>query len=178
MEYSILVACFLTFAIFHSSQAQNSPQQNFLNAHNTARRQVGVSPMTWDNRLAAYAQNYANQRIGDCDMIHSHGPYGENLAAAFPQLNAAGAVKMWFDEKKWYDYNSNSCAPGKVCGHYTQVVWRNSVRLGCARVRCNNGWVFITCNYDPPGNYIGQRPYGDLEEQPAFDSKLDLPTDV
>ncbi|KAF3675629.1 putative basic form of pathogenesis-related protein 1-like [Capsicum annuum] len=178
MEYSILVACFLTFAIFHSSQAQNSPQQNFLNAHNAARRQVGVSPMTWDNRLAAYAQNYANQRIGDCGMIHSHGPYGENLAAAFPQLNAAGAVKMWFDEKKWYDYNSNSCAPGKVCGHYTQVVWRNSVRLGCARVRCNNGWVFITCNYDPPGNYIGQRPYGDLEEQPAFDSKLDLPTDV
>ncbi|XP_049414674.1 pathogenesis-related protein 1A1 [Solanum stenotomum] len=179
MKYSILVVCFITFAIiFHSSQAQ-TPRENFLNAHNAARRQVGVGPMTWDYGLAEYAQNYANQRIGDCGMIHSDGPYGENLAAAFPQLNAAGAVKMWDDEKQWYDYNSNTCAPGKVCGHYTQVVWRDSVRLGCARVRCNSGWVFITCNYDPPGNYIGRRPYGDLEDQqPAFDSKLELPTDV
>ncbi|KAM3291379.1 basic form of pathogeneis-related protein 1 [Capsicum chacoense] len=179
MGYSkiALIVCFITFAIFHSTQAQNSPQ-DYLNAHNAARRQVGVGPMTWDNRLAAFAQNYANQRIGDCRMQHSGGPYGENLAAAFPQLNAAGAVKMWVNEKQWYNYNSNSCAPGKVCGHYTQVVWRNSVRLGCARVRCNNGWYFITCNYDPPGNWRGQRPYGDLEDQPAFDSKLELPTDV
>uniref|UniRef100_M1DFN5 PR1 protein n=1 Tax=Solanum tuberosum TaxID=4113 RepID=M1DFN5_SOLTU len=119
--------------------------------------------MTWDNRLAAYAQNYANQRMGDCRMQHSSGPYGENLAAAFPALNAGGAVKMWVDEKQWYHYNSNTCQADKVCGHYTQVVWRNSVRLGCARVRCNNGWYFITCNYDPPGNWNGQRPYGDHE---------------
>ncbi|XP_059313863.1 basic form of pathogenesis-related protein 1-like [Lycium ferocissimum] len=172
-----LVVCFITFAIFHSSQAQDSPQ-DYLNAHNAARRRVGVGPMKWDNRVAAFAQNYANKRIGDCRMQHSGGPYGENLAAAFPQLHAAGAVKMWVDEKQWYNYNSNTCQAGKVCGHYTQVVWRNSVRLGCARVRCNNGWYFITCNYDPPGNWRGQRPYGDLEEQPAFDSKLELPTDV
>lgn len=179
MGYSniALIICFLSFAIiFHSSQAQNSPQ-DYLNPHNEARRQVGVGPMTWDNRLAAFAQNYANQRAGDCRMQHSGGPYGENLAAAFPQLNAAGAVKMWVDEKQWYNYNSNTCQAGKVCGHYTQVVWRNSVRLGCARVKCNNGWYFITCNYDPPGNWNGQRPYGDLEEQPDFDSKLKLPTD-
>ncbi|XP_055816009.1 basic form of pathogenesis-related protein 1-like [Solanum dulcamara] len=180
MGYSniALIVCFITFAIFPSiSQAQNSPQ-DYLNAHNAARRQVGVGPMRWDNRLAAFAQNYANKRAGDCRMQHSGGPYGENLAAAFPQLNAAGAVKMWVDEKQWYNYNSNTCQAGKVCGHYTQVVWRNSVRLGCARVRCNNGWYFITCNYDPRGNMNGQRPYGDLEHQPDFDSKLELPIDV
>ncbi|KAK2998900.1 hypothetical protein RJ639_023346, partial [Escallonia herrerae] len=45
---------------------------------------------------------------------------------------------------------------GQMCGHYTQVVWRNSVRLGCARVQSNSGWWFIACNYDPPGNYIAQ----------------------
>ncbi|KAK9904643.1 hypothetical protein M0R45_000535 [Rubus argutus] len=28
-----------------------------------------------------------------------------------------------------------------------------------ARVQCSNLWWFVTCNYDPPGNYIGQRPY-------------------
>ncbi|KAM3377389.1 hypothetical protein P3S68_009802 [Capsicum galapagoense] len=181
MKYSNLVACFIiTFSIFHSSQSQYS-LEDYLIPHNEARRQVGVGPMTWNDTLVAFAQNYANQRIGDCGMIHSHGPYGECLAAAFPYLNASYAVKMWVDEKEWYDFKSNTCASGQVCGHYTQVIWRNSVRLGCARARCNNGWYFITCNYDPPGNYIGQRPLGDVEaaaEQPSSDSPSKPPNYV
>ena len=32
--------------------------------------------------------------------------------------------------------------------------------LGCGRVQCNDDTWFILCNYDPPGNHIGQRPYG------------------
>ncbi|KAK2987450.1 hypothetical protein RJ640_018587 [Escallonia rubra] len=86
-------------------------------------------------------------------------PYGENLAKGSGDFTGKAAVDLWVGEKQYYDYNSNSCASGKVCGHYTQVVWRKSARVGCARVRCNNGWWFITCNYDPPGNYVGQRPY-------------------
>ena len=57
-------------------------------------------------------------------------------------------------------YEKFYCAAGKVCGHYTQVVWRDSTAIGCARVDCNNGGgVFITCNYNPPGNYVGRSPY-------------------
>ncbi|XP_010252393.1 PREDICTED: basic form of pathogenesis-related protein 1-like [Nelumbo nucifera] len=141
----------------HVSLAQDSPQ-DYINAHNAARAEVGVGSMTWDDKVAAYAQQYANQRIGDCALVHSGGPYGENLAAAMPSLSGTDAVKMWVDEKQYYDYNSNSCSGGE-CLHYTQVVWRDSVRLGCAKVHCNNGWDFVTCNYDPPGNYVGQRPY-------------------
>ncbi|KAG4114361.1 hypothetical protein ERO13_D12G041532v2 [Gossypium hirsutum] len=66
---------------------------------------------------------------------------------------------MWVNEKANYNYNSNRCAAGKVCGHYTQVVWRNSVHLGCAKVKCNNGGTFIVCNYSPRGNIVGQKPY-------------------
>lgn len=142
------------------AQAQNSPQ-DFLNPHNTARRQVGVGPLTWDPTVAAYARNYANQRIGDCRLVHSGGQYGENIfwGSAGREWTAADAVNSWVNERNDYNYATNSCASGKVCGHYTQVVWRDSVRLGCARVKCNNGGVFIICNYSPRGNYIGQRPY-------------------
>ncbi|XP_012072761.2 pathogenesis-related protein 1 [Jatropha curcas] len=97
--------------------------------------------------------------VSECNLVHSEGPYGENLAWGSGDLSGEEAVKMWVDEKTYYDYNSNSCAPGRVCGHYTQVVWRESVRLGCAKVTCTNGGTFIGCNYDPPGNYIGKRPY-------------------
>nr|DAD38891.1 TPA_asm: hypothetical protein HUJ06_013213 [Nelumbo nucifera] len=155
---SSLFILMVGLALLHVSEAQDSPQ-DYINAHNEARRAVGVGPMTWDNTLAGYAQRYANQRIGDCAMKHSNGPYGENLAAAMPSLSGTNAVKMWVNEKQFYDYNSNSCAAGKVCGHYTQVVWRSSVRLGCAKVHCNNGWDFVICNYAPRGNYVGQRPY-------------------
>ncbi|WOH04838.1 hypothetical protein DCAR_0624250 [Daucus carota subsp. sativus] len=151
---------FLTLAtLSHHSHAQNS-NQDFLNAHNTARSQVGVGPMVWDAVVAQYALNYTNSRIGDCGLVHSGGPYGENLAKGSGSFTGTAAVNLWVAEKADYNYATNTCASGKVCGHYTQVVWRNSVRLGCARVLCSNGvWWFITCSYDPPGNYIGQKPY-------------------
>ncbi|GKV24298.1 hypothetical protein SLEP1_g33925 [Rubroshorea leprosula] len=157
-KVSLALACLLVLAHVLPSHAQLSPQ-NLINAHNSARAAVGVGPMTWDPTLAAYAQNYLNKHIGDCKMVHSGGPYGENLAWSSGDLTGVAAVQMWVNEKADYNYQSNSCAAGKVCGHYTQVVWRKSVRLGCAKVRCNNGGTLISCNYDPRGNISGQRPY-------------------
>ncbi|KAL9321319.1 hypothetical protein ACSQ67_013158 [Phaseolus vulgaris] len=132
----------------------------YLYGHNDARSEVGVENIVWNNTVAAFAQDYANQRK-DCQLIHSGGGgmYGENIAMSTGEMSAAEAVKMWVDEKQYYDYDSNSCAAGQQCGHYTQVVWRKSVQLGCAKVRCNNGGTFITCNYSPPGNFLGERPY-------------------
>ncbi|XP_052202018.1 pathogenesis-related leaf protein 4-like [Diospyros lotus] len=157
---TLALILFTVLATIHSSQAQNAPQ-DYVNAHNAARAQVGVGPIAWDETVAAFARNYANQRIGDCNLVHSGGggKYGENLAKGSGDFTGKAAVDLWVAEKAFYNYNSNSCAAGKQCGHYTQVVWRNSVKVGCARVRCNNGWWFITCNYAPPGNYVGQKPY-------------------
>ncbi|KAB1227194.1 Basic form of pathogenesis-related protein 1 [Morella rubra] len=137
----LLAVCFLGLTTY-VSLAQNS-HRDFLAAHNAARAKVGVGPMTWNHTLQVYARNYARQRIEDCNMEHSMGPYGENLAEG---------------EKPNYDYNSNKCVGGE-CLHYTQVVWRDSVHLGCNRAKCKNGWIFVICNYSPPGNYEGQRPY-------------------
>ncbi|KAJ6315255.1 hypothetical protein OIU78_018692 [Salix suchowensis] len=102
--------------------------------------------------------NYVQRLTGDCRLVHSGGPYGENLAGSSGDLSGSAAVKLWVDEKPKYDYNSNTCVGGE-CRHYTQVVWRKSVRLGCAKARCNNGGTIISCNYDPPGNYANERPY-------------------
>uniref|UniRef100_A0A6N2MBU6 SCP domain-containing protein n=1 Tax=Salix viminalis TaxID=40686 RepID=A0A6N2MBU6_SALVM len=120
--------------------------------------------MIWDNTVAAFARSYINGLSGSCRMVHSGGPYGENLAWGSPDLAGTAAVKMWVDERANYDYNSNSCVGGE-CLHYTQVVWRNSVRLGCAKVRCNNGGTIISCNYDPPGNYNGMKQQQEAQQQ-------------
>ncbi|KAG9136835.1 hypothetical protein Leryth_004578 [Lithospermum erythrorhizon] len=66
--------------------------------------------------------------------------------------------RFWADEMKFYNIRSNTCKQGKMCGHYTQIVWKESVRLGCFRGTCKNADTYITCEYDPPGNYVGEKP--------------------
>jgi pathogenesis-related protein 1 len=145
--------------------AARNTAQDFVNLHNSPRADVGVASMTWNATVAAYALNYANQRAAaDCSLVHSGGPYGENLfwGSAGYAWSAADAVGSWVAEKQYYNHATNTCSapPGKSCGHYMQVVWRASTAIGCARVVCsNNAGVFIICNYSPPGNIIGQSPY-------------------
>ncbi|KAJ7277571.1 hypothetical protein O6H91_Y389900 [Diphasiastrum complanatum] len=136
--------------------------QQFLLPQNEARATVGLPSFVWDTELQNYAQWWANQRAryGNCLLKHSGGPYGENIFWGYGKSwTPADAVAAWVDEKYSYNYQSNTCAFNQDCGHYTQIVWRDSCRVGCARVTCANGAVFMTCNYDPPGNYIGERPY-------------------
>ena len=69
-----------------------------------------------------------------------------------------------FGEIDNYHYANNSCDAGQMCGHYTQLVWRDSVRIGCAVHRCSPLPGFgpadlIVCEYDPPGNWVGEKPY-------------------
>ncbi|KAK7831766.1 basic form of pathogenesis-related protein 1 [Quercus suber] len=69
----------------------------------------GVPPLNWDDTVVAYAQNYANWRIGDCNLVHSSmQEYGENHAWSSADLSSMETVKMWVDEKVNYDYKSNS----------------------------------------------------------------------
>ncbi|GLT98060.1 hypothetical protein SLE2022_155850 [Rubroshorea leprosula] len=149
------------FAAPSRSYSQDSPPEPYLSIHNNYRAAVGARPMSWDKKVAAYAQNYANQRIRDCDLVHSNGPYGENIARGSANLSGTEAVTMWV--------KSNSCAAGKVCHEYSQIISRRSIRLGCAKVPCENGGTLIVCNYDPPVNYVGRRlQEGNQSSPPAI----------
>ncbi|MEP2023182.1 CAP domain-containing protein, partial [Reichenbachiella sp.] len=67
-------------------------------------------------------------------------------------------VDSWGAEKQNYDYKKNKCETGKICGHYTQIVWKNTTEIGCAKTLCDGSVIWI-CNYNPPGNFVGQKPY-------------------
>ncbi|KAK9166086.1 hypothetical protein Scep_001277 [Stephania cephalantha] len=152
-KIEVALVCLVSTSILAHLAVQAQSPQDYLDPHNAARAQVGVGALVWDDTVAATALNYAYQRAGDCSLVHSGNPnYGENLAMSTGSLSPAEAVKLWTDEQQYYDYNSNTCIGG-VCGHYTQVVWANSLRLGCASVTCNSGGTFVICNYYPPGNH-------------------------
>lgn len=147
-------------------QSESGPLAGLTDAHNAERSITadGLPPLRWDDELAGVAQSWSDKLARDgCSLEHSSGPYGENLFWASGSVDADDVVDAWVSEKLDYTLspsgNEELCTG--VCGHYTQVVWRDTERLGCGVAACTNGrsgqvW---TCNYDPPGNYYGELPY-------------------
>ena len=52
-----------------------------------------------------------------------------------------------------FDLAGSERQPGT--GHFTQVVWSSSKRLGVG-VAIRGGKIIVVTNYDPPGNYNNQ----------------------
>eukprot|EP00667_Euglena_gracilis_P002198 EG_transcript_2198 len=128
----------------------------FVNAHNVKRCMHGVPLMTWSAAVEATAVTWA----ATCSGVHTNLTvrmndwFGENLWGVsgmepFPQ----GAVKLWYDEISMYDWSIPILQPGT--GHLTQVIWRESVNLGCAMCDRGDGWKWVVCQYNPPGNAPG-----------------------
>jgi hypothetical protein len=131
--------------------------------------------LAWDASLAATAAAWvARCQDGDGNGLVDHNPdrstghpwyVGENIFGSGGTATAHDAVLLpvygWASEATHYHYATNSCDPGATCGHYTQVVWRATQRLGCALGRCP-GLTFasaIVCDYGPGGNVGNQPPY-------------------
>ena len=152
--------------------------ENFVPAHNAVRARHGLPPLAWSPSLAQYARQWAEQlrRSNNCRMRHRPysgrfaQQYGENLFWVDPKRWSDGRVEQhrftpamvtnaWADEERDYRYRSNRCKRGKICGHYTQIVWRDTSEIGCARVACRDQSQLWVCNYNPPGNWNGQWPY-------------------
>jgi hypothetical protein len=123
-------------------------------------------PLTWDTGAATVAASWA----ANCVYMHNanRGNYGENIYASTNAATPTDAITLWAAEAADYTYATNTCAAGKACGHYTQIVWRGSTAVGCASALCHTGspftgfgtdWTFFVCDYSPPGNYVGMKPY-------------------
>nr|CAD1824773.1 unnamed protein product [Ananas comosus var. bracteatus] len=164
MALSISPYCKLVLAILSVSAAATTLCLNTDTTDNTKPDSIGRASTTNAEFLsthnAARQQAYAVQRRGDCQLVHSPGyTYGENIFwGQGHRWTAAEAVGAWVAENQWYHYDNNSCS-GPDCSHYTQVVWRTTEQLGCAKITCATGDTFVVCEYYPPGNYIGARPY-------------------
>jgi pathogenesis-related protein 1 len=149
------------------SPATNDPfAEGFVAAHDQVRARVSAEPrlpaIQWSPELAADATAWARR----CTFEHSSTDYGENLSARTDRADPAAIVAAWAAEAEHFDHRRNRCASGEICGHYTQVVWRGTTKIGCGIAQCEGGgpfgggqWFMWVCNYDPPGNWKGERPY-------------------
>ena len=164
----ILIATFACLSACSLSNNQEILQQSqqissaALSTHNRLRAFHHADALTWDDQLALYAGKHAAL----CRFQHSHGPYGENLAMGYDTFHSV--AKAWYDENAKYNY----AKPGFsfATGHFTQMVWKSTRKVGCAYADCNGkhgtiGKMWV-CEYSPAGNIIN----------PGFFAKNVLPS--
>ncbi|KAF9351735.1 hypothetical protein BGX26_010324 [Mortierella sp. AD094] len=122
-------------------------QQTILDTHNKYRALHQAPPLKWNAKAATFGNNWIQQ----CKFQHSGGPHGENLAAGYKDFKTS--IDAWYNEVKMYNYNR----PGfsGATGHFTQVVWKDTKTVGCAKKFCpGSNWYIYICEYDPPGNIV------------------------
>ncbi|XP_041071606.1 glioma pathogenesis-related protein 1-like [Carcharodon carcharias] len=182
---AIVVRFFLLLSLlFIQSPAEKYPTdakfvRTCTNEHNRHRSAVnpGASNMylmSWDAGLAKTARawsktcNFRNnphlQTKGKGHPVYE--TVGENIYAVSGSFSVRDAIQAWYNEGTHFDFEANKCNKSN-CKHYTQLVWGQTYKLGCAANHCPNGiksseikdgTVFV-CNYSPCGNRKGEAPY-------------------
>ena len=140
--------------------------ERVLEQHNLYRAQHGACPATYSKTIEQWtvASDGFLTTCGGNMQHNSGGPYGENIAMVgkfgidAATWDVAEGVKNWYcGEEGCYDYNNGKFASNT--GHFTQVVWKGSMEIGCGVCAHDSGnyiAVYIMCNYAKPGNYGGQ----------------------
>lgn len=164
----------------NTAVAEHNKWRNILN-----RGELGSQPRPdpfiqdtyWDPLLAESAQSHTDK----CVWEHSN-TGGENLYAHSGSYGSmTEGIRLWVDEHKDYDFASNKSVNGELVGHYTQAVWDDSLKVGCAATQCRpirypDGsalWdgTFYACQYRESGNWVGYQPY---ETEGSITSKVEL----
>nr|ABZ10815.1 pathogen-related protein-like protein [Malo kingi] len=138
-----------------------------LHAHNALRALHRNTPsMTWDYVLQKQAEDYAKELARSGEVKHSSQlnqlQSGENIfkGSASCAYSCAKAVLSWYNEIKDYDFNS----PGfsSATGHFTQVVWRASIKVGVGVATVKSGRMVTTVivgRYKARGNFGDSQNY-------------------
>ena len=147
------------------AQPAGDPRGVWLAAHNRERSIYGSRPLVWDEALAAQARAYAAQLARFGRLQHSpkaqRPGQGENLwiggrGAFVPEA----MVASWASERRYFRRGVfpavSSTGTWYDVGHYTQMVWPRTSRLGCGLASAGR-WDVLVCRYSPPGNREGER---------------------
>ncbi len=138
-------------------------------AHNKYRVDLGIPPLVWSQILAKDAQKWADYLAlrGGRSLMHSPDSerenQGENLwMGSAGHYSLTQMVDRWGAEKKYFVYGKfpyvSTTGRWTDVGHYTQVIWKDTKEVGCAKSTAG-GYDILVCRYSPPGNYMSMKPY-------------------
>ena len=133
-----------------------------LEEHNKARAEVGSPPLVWDESLAAGAAAYA-QQLTTLGRVHSSREGRKDIRENLLQSLRGGRspkamVGVWIAERQYFRPgifpNVSTTGNWADVGHYTQMIWPTTTRLGCG-IHSDARYDWTVCRYSPPGNRDG-----------------------
>jgi len=136
-----------------------------LAAHNAERARVGMPPLVWDPELGNGAAAYAQQMAFTGTFQHSNRQarrgIGENLwMGSHGAFSVEAMVGGWTSEKRYFVPgvfpNNSSSGNWEDVGHYTQMIWPTTSRIGCA-IASTPRVDYLVCRYATAGNIDGHR---------------------
>ncbi|KKY36951.1 putative scp-like extracellular protein [Diaporthe ampelina] len=150
-----------------SNSSLSSDAQKALDAHNAARSDVGTAALVWDDTLASNAQEYGETLVSQYGssgtLEHSQvSDQGENLywqGGSGDDIPMTNAANMWIAEKSEYNGEAITESNYMNFGHYTQVVWKDTSKVGVAAVSDGSGGYYVVARYQEPGNMVGETAY-------------------
>ena len=163
LKFFIFLIIFLFTSLnllYSQSNLTVTEKEQVVKEHNKYRSQVGAPDIVWSDNLAAVAQDWANQVADQPQITHSNNSYGENLYWGSTEATPYQVVYLWASEQRYYHGEVIDNSNYMIFGHYTQIVWAETTELGCGKAKSESGRVVWVCNYNPSGNYIGEKPYG------------------
>ncbi|KAK3728242.1 hypothetical protein QZH41_019615 [Actinostola sp. cb2023] len=110
--------------------------------------------------MAQQAQAYALKLAKEKQMKHDpNNANGENLAWSWSSggkgYTCKEATESWYSEVKHYPFSYPPMNMANNFGHFTQVVWKSTKRLGVGIAKYA-GNTYVVARYSPPGNVFGQ----------------------
>lgn len=163
-------ACVLALAaplIVSAADPLANFDERLLFVHNQERAELGLAPLRWNAALQQSAQNWADYLAQTGRFEHApenyFEPQGENLwAGTRGYYSPEQMVDAWAREKRYFRpgrFPDNSTT-GRFqdVGHYTQLVWRATLQVGCARAESQEEEILV-CRYSEAGNYQGEEPF-------------------
>lgn len=145
-------------------------ENRILTSHNRERHALGLPSLNWNDGLAQRAKLWADHLAASGKFEHSPNIPGQPLEGENIWGGTSGAyfpedmVGLWVAEKAYFVegvFPANS-KTGRVqdVSHYTQLVWRRTVSVGCAMSEGGQEEIMV-CRYSEPGNRRGIDPiYG------------------
>ena len=130
--------------------------------HNITRAQYGSRPLVWDPELARGAASYA-QQLTTLGRVHASREGRRDIRENLLQSLRGGRsprqmVGVWTAERRYFRPglfpNVSSTGNWSDVGHFTQMIWPTTVRLGCA-IHSDARFDWTVCRYSPPGNRDG-----------------------
>ncbi|CAB4068076.1 CRISP [Lepeophtheirus salmonis] len=174
-----------------SREVMSQAERNeIVNLHNQARSKVALGKETrgrngpqppaanmfelvWDNELANVAQRWADQcRFGhDSNRDVDRFRVGQNVHISYEtgsfidpnHVDWRKAVVSFYDEVALLDNkNVQSYKFDHSTGHYTQMVWSSTNKIGCGKIVYRKGKTlnkYLVCNYGAAGNILNTPMY-------------------